>query len=274
MGGTARSVDTWTVANDDNYSMVVDIYFQSTDAGQINPSRFLEWISFLHSTLFPAGVDAKILFSLNGHLNWLTWNGTNWIAPDSPTSRANATTLEDATANFLKLNPIVPLHYRIFLFTSDSTKTPVITQLAFTSLAISTNATINSVDVNAVFNKKWYLMLDSDPIRPRQRIGRQEGFEDTLIFPLGFNNIKVDGFYGYASVPPEVADATAEVVEKIVTLEGSKLGKHGSFLKEKIGDYSYEKPKAADAPTRDAYISGVAKDYLRDFRKPILIGKI
>ncbi len=273
-GGTTPSVDTLTVANEDIYPTDDDLYFESTDEGKINPSGFLKWISFLHTTLLSAEVDARILFSLDGRLNWLTWNGANWVAPGPSTARANATTLADATANFLKLNAIVPLNYRIFLFTTDPTKTPVISQLAFTSLSVSSNATINAVDVNAVFNKRWYLMLDSDPIRPRQRIGRQEGFEDTLIFPLGFNNIKVDGFWGYSSVPFEVRDATSEVVERIVVNEGSKLVRHGQLLKEKIGDYSYEKPKAADVGTRDSYISNLAKDFLREFRKPILIGKI
>lgn len=276
-GSTTPEADSVTVSNSNPYPITDNLYIETTDLGQICPSNFLSWASILFSTTLPSGTDIKVMFSVDGRLTWLTWNGTNWSPPADASLRANATSLTDAVANFSSLDAIGCLDLRIFIFSGDALVTPVISQYIIESLTLSQNAVVSSVNIDQIFNKNWYLLADSEPVRARSRIGKQERLEDTLIFPLGFNNIEITGYFGYASVPLAVRDAVAEVIEKIVVQEGSKIVKHGTFKKEKIGDYEYEIVGSGNTSAeggRDSMLSGAAKDFLRDYRKPILMGRI
>lgn len=274
-GSTTPEADSVTVSNSLLYPTDDNLYLQTTDAGQICPSNFLSWASIVLSTTLPTGTDIKVMFSVDGRDNWLTWDGTNWTPPADASLRANAVSLADAVANFAQLDAIGCLDLRIFLYSSDLNVTPVISQYVIESLTLSANAIVSSVNIDQIFNKNWYLMADTEPVRARSRIGKQERLEDALIFPLGFENIELTGYFGYSSVPQEVKDAVAEVIERIVLREGAKTVKHGKFKKEKIGDYEYERFTDSDKETqRDSYISNLAKDYLRNYRKPILMARI
>lgn len=273
-GSTTPTVDIVAVANNNLYPTDDNLYLTTLNGGQITPSNFLSWVRILFTTVIPTNTDIKVLLSIDNRLTWCAWDGLNWSAVADPTLRANATDLVTTTNNFPALDADTPFDIRIFLFTSDVLVTPEIADIRIESMTLSANSIVNSIDIDRIFNKNWWLMADAEPVRARQRIGKQEHLEDSLIFPLGFNNIELTGIFGYSTPPPEVKDATAEVVERIVINESSKTVKHGAFLKEKIGDYSYEKMKPSDGNTRDGYISEVAKDFLRKFRKPILISRI
>ena len=115
------------------YSTIDDLYIDTKDASQIPPAAILTWISTLISNTKPVNTDIRILFSNNGRASWLTWSGS-WQAPTSAITRTDATPITDAQNNFSSL-PLGSntLDVRLFLYTSDSSVRPQISNINATS---------------------------------------------------------------------------------------------------------------------------------------------
>lgn len=115
------------------YSTIDDLYVDTKDASQITPIAILAWIITLISNTKPTNTDIRILFSNNGRISWLTWNGS-WQAPVSDITRADAMSITDAQNNFSSL-PLGSntLDVRLFLYTSDSSVRPQVSNINATS---------------------------------------------------------------------------------------------------------------------------------------------
>lgn len=110
--------------------------------------------------------------------------------------------------------------------------------------------------IKDVYNRNWWLVSD-------------------FVFPLGFQNILVKGTFGYASVPPEIQDATCSLVERIVLSETDTTAKSGLYDRERIGDYEYElrgtSSGAAAASLAQKLFPDDALLALHKFKRPLLM---
>ena len=138
------------------------------------------------------------------------------------------------------------------------------TKVEFLELDDGGDVVLNREEIKDVFNRTWYLISDFtfDVPRTRAAFGR---------FPSTEDNIEVTGTWGYASVPPEVTDATCSIVEKTVAEEGDAKAKSSIFKREEIGDYEYEKfsRPGGRVNVNDSELSTFAMLLLRPFHKPI-----
>ena len=132
-GTTQPQLDRIQVSGPATYSTTDNLYIDSANASQITPTTFYSWLTTTISSILPANTDAKVMFSNDGRVSWLTWGGAAWVAPSSPTARVDATSIADAQTNFSSL-PIgsSTLDVRLFLYTSDFSVRPVVENINVT----------------------------------------------------------------------------------------------------------------------------------------------
>jgi len=112
------------------YSTQDNLYIDTKDAAQIIDLALLNWQTATFSSTIPVNTDIKVLFSVDGRISWLTWNGVTWITPVDSTLRVNATDLTTVITNFSTLPiGIKTLDIRVFLNTNDLSITPLIDNL-------------------------------------------------------------------------------------------------------------------------------------------------
>lgn len=147
--GTATAeLDNINITSPSAYPTDDNLYIDTKDSIQIAPATIFAWLTSVFTSTKPANTDIRVLFSNNGRVSWLTWNGSSWSAPSSDTTRTDATSLTDATSNFSSL-PLGngTLDVRVFLYSSDSSVTSQIDNIAVTSEAgYNTTGSYESTD--------------------------------------------------------------------------------------------------------------------------------
>ena len=143
----------------------------------------------------------------------------------------------------------------------------VLTTVKFLDLDDGGAVVLSSEEIKDIFNRFWYLIAEPNFSTPRSRGPRGR-------FPDQEDNIEIAGDWGYASVPPEVSDATCLVVERIFVTQGNKSLISGEFQSERIGDYKYERFDDPVDRTNTAemrrLLPAEARLLLKKFMKPIL----
>lgn len=130
---TSPELDNIYAAEPTTYSTTDNLYIDTKDATQVDPANFTEWLTTTITSTLPANTDARLLFSVNDRVSWLTWSGSVWQAPGSATTRTNATVLATAVTNFASLPSTKPLDVRLFLYTSDMSVRPTVSNINITS---------------------------------------------------------------------------------------------------------------------------------------------
>ena len=129
-GLATPELDHINVAEPSIFSTDDNLYIDTKDISEIAPTVLIAWLAILFSGSQPANTDRRILFSIDGRVNWLTWSGSAWVAPTSPTTRTDATSLGDAVTNFPSLGiGDLTLNVRLFLKTDIVTSTPVVSNI-------------------------------------------------------------------------------------------------------------------------------------------------
>lgn len=133
-GIVTAELDNINIISPSSYPTDDNLYIDTKSTSQIAPSVIFTWLTSAFTYTMPANTDVKILFSNNGRASWLTWSGSAWTIPADATLRANGTSITDAVNNFSSL-PLGDgtLDARIFLYTSSSSVTPQIDNIAVTS---------------------------------------------------------------------------------------------------------------------------------------------
>ncbi len=143
----------------------------------------------------------------------------------------------------------------------------VFTSVKFLDLDDGGTVVLSSEETKDIFNRFWYLIAEPNFSTPRSRGPRGR-------FPDQEDNIEITGDWGYASVPPEVSDATCLVAERIFVTQGNKSLISGEFQSERIGDYKYERfddpVDRTNAAEMRRLLPAEARLLLKKFMKPIL----
>ena len=143
----------------------------------------------------------------------------------------------------------------------------VFTKIDFLDLDDGGTVVLSSEETKDIFNRFWYLIAEPNFSTPRSRGPRGR-------FPDQEDNIEITGDWGYASVPPEVSDATCLVAERIFVTQGNKSLISGEFQSERIGDYKYERfddpVDRTNAAEMRRLLPAEARLLLKKFMKPIL----
>jgi len=151
-GTTTPELDNINVSEPITYSTTDDLYVDTKDTSQITPAVILEWLTTTISNVKPSNTDIRVLFSTDSRSNWQTYTGGSWQAPTSATTRTDATSITDAQNNFNDLAlGSGTLDVRIFLYTSDSSVRPQVSNINVTSdvgLETSGNWISNSYNCN------------------------------------------------------------------------------------------------------------------------------
>lgn len=132
---TVKHTTNYTAPAQEAFYQTTDNLYVDTEAGSdIAPSVVLDWLTSTFTSSIPTNTDARVLFSTDGRSTWKTWNGSAWAAPNSATTRTDATTLANAATNFSAL-PVGSgtLDARVFLYTSDGFNTPNVSNINVTS---------------------------------------------------------------------------------------------------------------------------------------------
>lgn len=119
------------------------------------------------------------------------------------------------------------------------------------------SVTVNGFALDNTFNNAWYFKPATG------ELGRGNGQDDLRFatwFPAGSNNVIVQYWAGYASVPDPIIRATAWAV-KWLHAQGKVTGIYSS---ESIGDYSYSLNPEALSMTLPAHIASLCADYVFD----------
>jgi len=132
-GAANPELDRVQVAGPTTFSTIDDLYVETKDASQINPTNFVDWLTVAFTSTTPTNTDLRILFSVDDRVSWLTWSGSAWVAPASATTRTDATSLTDATTNFGSLPSTKPLDVRVFVRSTDASVTPSMDLITITS---------------------------------------------------------------------------------------------------------------------------------------------
>lgn len=129
-------LDNILVQSEAIYSTDDDLYLDTKDAVQIAPVQVYDWLTTTITNNTPANTDIRVMFSNDGRVTWLTYTGGSWQAPGSATTRTDGTTITDAVAQFSSI-PLGSgtLDVRLFLFTSDDSVTPDVSNINVTSNA-------------------------------------------------------------------------------------------------------------------------------------------
>jgi hypothetical protein len=135
-GASTPELDNLLITSVPTYSTDDNLYIDTKDTAQIAPAAIVEWLTTTITNNKPANTDIKLLFSVDGRVNWLTWGGAVWEAPTSATARSDATSITDAQTNFANL-PLGngTLDVRLFLYTSNNAATPDVDNINVTSSA-------------------------------------------------------------------------------------------------------------------------------------------
>jgi hypothetical protein len=129
-GSNNVQLDNIYVSEPITYSTTDNLYIDTKAASQIDATDVLAWLTTTFTETLPANTDIRVLFSIDGRSSWLTWSGSAWVAPASATTRTDATSITDAEANFSDLAVgSNTLDVRIFLYTSDSSARPVVSNI-------------------------------------------------------------------------------------------------------------------------------------------------
>ncbi len=134
-GINTPELDRIQVSGPNTFSTTDNLYVETKDASQINPTNFTDWLTCIFTSTTPGSTDLRVLFSVDDRVSWLTWSGSAWVAPTSDTTRTDATSLTDAATNFSSLPSTKPLDVRVFIQTSDNSVTPSMDNIAITSNA-------------------------------------------------------------------------------------------------------------------------------------------
>lgn len=129
-GTETPELDNIHVTEPVTYSTTDDLYVDTKAASQIDGTDVIEWSTLTDVSDEPANTEIRVLFSVDGRSTWLGWTGSAWDTVVGATTRANATTLANAVANFSDL-PLGSntLDVRIFLYTTDSSVRPYVANL-------------------------------------------------------------------------------------------------------------------------------------------------
>lgn len=123
-------LDNILVSGNITYSTDDNLYADTSDNSQIPVQILYAWVSAIFTNSIPANTDIKILFSVDSRINWLTWDGNDWITPIDATQRQYATSLTDASTNFPTLDVgNSTLDVRVFLKTDDNAFTPFLSNI-------------------------------------------------------------------------------------------------------------------------------------------------
>lgn len=158
-GAATPELDRLLIAGPNTFSTTDNLYVETKDASQINPSAMVDWLTATFISTIPASTDVRVLFSVNDRVSWLTWSGSAWVIPASDTTRTDATSLADATTNFTSLPATTPLDVRVFIQTSDLNATPSLDNILITSdagFSTSGNWQSNQFD-STQLNLNWGL---------------------------------------------------------------------------------------------------------------------
>ena len=131
---TTPELDSIFVQTPTTYSTTDNLYIDTTNTSQFSPATPIEWLTTAITNTLPANTDIRVLFSNNGRSSWLTYTGGTWQAPTSATTRTDATSITDAQNQISSL-PVGDgtLDVRLFLYSSDSTTSPDVDNINFTS---------------------------------------------------------------------------------------------------------------------------------------------
>jgi len=116
------------------YSTTDNLYIDTKDTGQIDATDVIAWLTTTFTESKPANTSIRVMFSNDGRVSWLSWNGSSWAAPASATTRTDGTSIATAETNLLSL-PVGTndsLDVRIFLNTTDSSVRPLVSNINFT----------------------------------------------------------------------------------------------------------------------------------------------
>jgi hypothetical protein len=151
-----------------SYPTIDNLYVTTKNSSQLTTIDILNWYYLVLTSNTPTGTEMRFLFSTDGRVTWLTWNGSSWVAPADATIRTNATSITDASNKFYHL-PIGSgtLDIRVFLYTTNSTYTPYIDNFSaqynkgfFTSANYLTN-----IFDSGIVNQPWNV-FDVSKIEP------------------------------------------------------------------------------------------------------------
>lgn len=118
-----------------SYATNDNLYADSKDASQLDITNVITFLTATITNTKPANTDIRVLFSNDGRASWLTWSGSAWVAPASATTRTDATSITDAQTNITSL-PVGSNNtsdVRIFLYTSDNTVRPSVSNINVTA---------------------------------------------------------------------------------------------------------------------------------------------
>lgn len=133
-GIVTAELDNINIVSPSSYPTDDNLYIDTKDTSQISPAIIFSWLTAVFTYTMPANTNVRVLFSVNGRSSWLGWNGSSWAVVTNNTLRTNATSLANATANFSSLSlGNGTLDVRIFLYSSSSSVTPQIDNIAITS---------------------------------------------------------------------------------------------------------------------------------------------
>lgn len=215
--GTVRpELDNIYIAEGTAYSTDDDLYIDTKDTSQIAPATILSWLTTTITNNLPANTDIKLLFSNDGRTSWLTWSGSAWVAPISPTARADATSITDAQTNFSALpKGNGTLDVRLFLYSSDSAVTPDVDNINVTSDAGFETSGTYETNIYA----SSYLDINWDKV------------EFTFETPVGTlavkarasNQTPITGSYGSALISGQDAGVEGKYIQFEVTMTGNGI---------------------------------------------------
>ncbi len=144
------------------YPTTDNLYIDTKDAGQVDTSGILNFLTTTITNSLPANTDIKLLLSNDGRSTWLGWNGSAWATVTGSTLRSNATSITDIVAQIASF-PVGTndtLDIRLFLYTLDSSARPTVSNINVTAdkgyktsgdwEATVINSTIYSLDWGAV----------------------------------------------------------------------------------------------------------------------------
>lgn len=131
-GSDSPMLDNINVAEANTFSTTDDLYVDTKDAAQLSVSDVTAWLTATITNNKPTNTDIRVLFSVDGRTNWLTWSGSAWVAPASATTRTDATSVVDAQTNFASLELGSTLDVRVFLQTADDTVRPTVSNINVT----------------------------------------------------------------------------------------------------------------------------------------------
>lgn len=149
------------------YSTDDNLYIDTKDASQIDPTTINSWLAATITNTLPTNTDIRVLFSTDNRVSWLTWSVSGWTAPTSATDRTDATSITDAQTNIASL-PLGSgtLDVRLFLYTSDNSVTPDVSNINITSDAgFKTSGSwesdeYDSAQINQEWNKIAYVLTE------------------------------------------------------------------------------------------------------------------